>query len=42
MTVNEHCDRVRFDPKDVKLKLPNSGFRLIHPAVAPGPDPELY
>lgn len=42
MTVKEHCDRVRFDPKDVSMKLPNNGFRLIHPAVAPGPDPELY
>lgn len=42
MTVKEHCDRVRFDPKDVKLKLPNSGYRLIHPAAAPGSDPDLY
>ena len=42
MTVKEHCERVRFDPKLVPLRLPKNGFRLIHPMEAPGEDPDLY
>lgn len=42
MSVKEHCDRVRFDPTQVKKCLPNSGFRMIYPKDAPGDDPDLY
>ena len=42
MTVNQHCDRVRWDPSEVAEKLPDSGFRLIYPKQAPGPDPDIY
>lgn len=42
MSVQEHCNRVRFDPNQVKRCLPNSGYRMIYPKDAPGDDPDLY
>jgi tubulin polyglutamylase TTLL6/13 len=42
MSAKEHCDRVKFDPSQVKSKCPNNGFRLIYPKDAPGDDPDLY
>lgn len=42
MSVNQHCERVRWDPREVAEKLPDSGFRLIYPKDAPGPDPDIY
>lgn len=31
ISVQEHCAKVRFDPKRVETELPNNGFRLIFP-----------
>lgn len=42
MSAKEHCERVRFDPKLVQQKFPDSGYKLIHPCDAPGADPDLY
>ena len=42
VSAKEHCERVRFDFKQFEQKYPNSGFKLIYPAEAPGDDPDLY
>lgn len=41
-SAKEQCERVRFEPSLVKQRLPNSGYKLIYPADAPGADPDLY
>ena len=42
ISAKEHCERVRFDPKVVAERFPNSRYRLIYPKDAPGEDPDLY
>ena len=41
-SAKEQCERVRFQSQLVKQQLPESGYKLIYPADAPGPDPDLY
>lgn len=38
----EHCDRVRFNTKEILHRFPDSGYRQIYPSKAPGSDPNLY